>query len=198
MTPGAPFQPKREDGRSLRQVAYDFITGQMEAGSLAPGQVVKHAELAGAMEAEHPSAAYFQAVGQAAAWLQQNQHCSLVPVRGVGYRLIEGMAMVDKGRGEQRRGRRQISKAVASVESVDESTLETADQRTMVRQVQRGLMIVASVIDQQAEKISEHERDIAELKGSRLDDRARLRSTEAELAEIRDRLEAVERDRQRA
>jgi hypothetical protein len=192
MSSGEFFQSKREDGRSLSRVAFEYISAQMESGAVSPGHIFRHDELADEMETTYPSSAYFQAVNKAINMLQRKHHRSLTPVRGVGYKLVEGMAMVDKGRNHHQRGRRQISKAIATTSSIDEASLETMDQRTQMRMALRGFIMIGNIIDQQAEKLAEHEADIAELKDSRLDDRARYSATEAQMANMKRRLEALE------
>jgi hypothetical protein len=61
------------------------------------------------------------------------------------------------------------------------------------RQAERGLAIAAMVHEQQAEKDAERQRERGELKDARLDDRARLRASEQEMARLRERLDAMER-----
>jgi hypothetical protein len=182
------FQPQREDGRSLRQVTFDYLAGRIEREVLKPGQVIPHAELAAEMGATYPSSTYFQAMTGVTKLLQRRFSYSLVSVRGTGYQLIEGMAMVDKGRGEHKRGRRQMSKAVATVGAVDEGALETAEQRDVLVQVRRGMQIIAAVIDQQAEQIAEHDEEIKILKRSRESDQHRIDAVEEQIRRMSEKL----------
>lgn len=180
----AAFQPRRADGRSLAQAAFEAITAGMEAGTLTPGSIIPHDEMAGIMGTDYPSSGYFQAVGKASAMLQRHHHRSLQPVRGTGYQLIAGLALVDRGREHQGKASRSIGRAVDVVAAVDESALETREERLTVSQVRRGFAVIAAVVQQQAEILAEHDADIAELKSSRVDDRARLAALEAQLAAL--------------
>lgn len=184
----AAFQPQRADGRSLRQVAFDYLARKIELGTLKAGQVVEHADLAREMGAHYPSSTYFQAMTGVSKLLQNRFHLSLISVRGTGYQVIEGLAMVDKGRGEHRRGRRQMSKAVATVGAVDEKVLDTAEQRNMLTQVRRGMQIIAAVIDQQAEQIAEHDEEIRILKQSRETDQTRIAAVEEQIRRMSEKL----------
>ena len=75
---------------------------------------------------------------------------------------------------------------------IDESTLDSVDQKTLVRQVAKGLAATVAVLSMQAEKIAEHDEDIARLKSARLEDQSRSKATEQELSDLRRRLEAIE------
>jgi hypothetical protein len=185
-----PFQPKRDDGRSLARVALEYLVQEIESGALKPGQIIRHEVLAGEMEADYPSSSYFQAIPKVTRNLQAQFHLSLVSVRGAGYQLIEGMAMVDKSRSEHGRARKQISKAVATVEAVDEGVLATAGERDVLVQVRRGFAVIASVIDQQAEAIAQHDEEIKHLKNARVDDRSRISAIEAQIRALSEKLQS--------
>jgi hypothetical protein len=185
------FQPQRADGRSLRRVAFDYLAGQIERGTLRAGQVVQHDVLAREMGVAFPTSTYYQTMVGVTKLLQQRFSLSLVSVRGTGYQLVQGMAMVDKGRGEHRRGRNQMSKAVATVNAVDEGVLETAEQRTVLVQVRRGMQIIAAVIDQQAEQIAKHDEEIELLKESRVSDQTRIAAVEEQIRRMAEKLPAT-------
>ena len=182
------FAPKREDGRSLRQVGFDYLTDEMESGRLKSGDVIKHADLAAAMDVTYPSSSYFQTAGKVTVMLQKNFHRSLVPVRGEGYRLVEGLAQVDKGRSEIERGRRNVSKAIATVQAVDELTLGTPGERVTLTQVRQGFAVIGAVIGQQAEKLAELDDEVILLKRARMDDRERVAAIEAQVAAIAEKM----------
>jgi len=184
-----PFQPKRPDGRSISQVGFEYLTKRVETRDIHPGQIIRHQELASEMGVDYPSSTYFQALAKITRDLQRGFHLSLVSVRGVGYQLVEGMGLVDKGRAEHGRARRQISKAVATVDAVDEGSLTTADERNMVTQVRRGFAVIAGVINQQAEQLAQHDEEIRILKSARMDDRSRIAAVEEQIRRITSKVE---------
>ena len=182
------FQPRRADGRALHRVAYEFVVRSMESGYLKPGGIIQHDELAGEMEVTYPSSGYFQAVNKAITTLQQQFHRSMVPVRGTGYQLVEGLSQLDKGRSEQGRAARQMSKAVATVTNVDDAALQSDSERVTLAQVRKGFAVIAAVIGQQAERIAEHEAQLEVLQSARMDDRARIAAVEKQIERISEKL----------
>lgn len=179
------FAPKRADGRALHRVAYEYVTGLVERGELKPGEIITHERLAREMGTAYPSSAYFQAISRAVRDLQRAGHRSLVSVRGQGYQLVEGTAMIDQGRAEHGKARRQMSKAVATVQSVDEMHIATAEGRASLALVRRGFAIVAGALNQQAEQLAQHDQEINALKTSRQVDSDRLAAMEAQLRRMR-------------
>lgn len=186
MTP--PFEAARADGRSLATVAYEHIVAAMESGDLRPGGIITHAELSGAMETE-TGPAYYQAVNVAIKRLQKDHGRSLRAVRGAGYRLIAGVAMVDKADAHHERGRKQIARARTVVDSIHDADVPEMSQKQLVRAVRSGFAFLAHVMESQADQLAAHEREIEALKNRRLDDRA---ATAEELAEVRRRLAKLE------
>lgn len=185
MTDREPFTPSRADGRSLHQVAFEYVSDLIQRGELEPGGVVPHEQLAAEMGVEYPSSSYFQSVRKASDDMQLSMHRSLVSVRGEGYKLIQGVAMVDLGRRQQGRAKRQMSRALSTVESVSEAHLASADERVSLALVRRGFSIVSGVLSQQAETLAQHDEEISSLKNARQADSARLAAMEAQLRRMR-------------
>jgi hypothetical protein len=195
MAQTTPFTPSRDDGRALYRVVYDYIVSGIEAGTLRPGAIIPHSDLAAELEVDFPSSAYYQAIGRATKELQGEHHRSLVVVRGAGYQLIDGMAMVDKGRGYKAAAGRTVGKAVAVVKAVSEDDVPAERDRYTVRQVKRGMEIIASVLAQQEERLAEHDRELDMLKAARLDDRSRIRATEEDVSRILEKLREMDQQR---
>jgi hypothetical protein len=187
------FRPRRADGRSAAQVLLDHVAARVERQDLHLGDVIPHDELLAALDEDTLTSTYYQAVGAATRLLQKQHGRSLQAVRGEGYRFIAGLAQLDKARGQQDGAGRRMKSAVATVSSVDEDTLSSVDERKLVRAVARGMAAVVQILAIQAESLAEHAEDIAQLKSSRMEDTTRQRATEAELAEVRERLARLEK-----
>lgn len=179
------FTASRPDGRALHRVAAEFVAGLAQRGELPPDRIITHQRLAAEMGAVYPSSTYFQAVGKASDILQRSSHRSLVSVRGQGYQLVAGEAMVDKGRGQHGKARRQMSRALVTVRQVDEADITTAEGRVSLTLIRRGFSIIANVLSQQAEQLAEHDEEIASLKNSREVDRERLAALERQMRQLR-------------
>jgi len=182
------FQPRRADGRSVVQVLAEYIVAQVQAGQLHLGDVIPHAELLAALGEGSPSPAYYQAVSAVTRLLQRQHGRSLRAVRGEGYQFIAGMAQLDKARHQQDGALSRMKAARTTVSTIDEDELSSMDERQLVRNVARGMSAVVTVLGIQSEKLAEHEADIARLKSDRLEDSARQRATDAELAEVKAQL----------
>jgi hypothetical protein len=184
----APFQPKREDGRPQWQVVLDWITEEQHAGRLAIGGTIAHDDLLGVLGMESRNADYYQAVTRATREMEKQHGRSLRSERGHGYQLIAGMAQMEKGEGFQHQARSRMRRALAAVETVDLGQIEEMDQRTLVGKVRAGMVAIATVLDMHAAKAAEHDREIQDLKSSRVDDSARVRRLEEEMKDLRERL----------
>lgn len=186
------FQPKRQDGRSSAQVVVEYIMTRAQDGLLQMGDIISHDELLTELGEQALTSAYYQAIGTATKRLQQEHGRSLKAIRGRGYKFIAGAAQLDQGRDQQGKAGRALSRSYDTVRFIDESTLDSVDQKTLVRQVAKGLAATVAVLSMQAEKIAEHDEDIARLKSARLEDQSRSKATEQELSDLRRRLEAIE------
>lgn len=185
------FVPKRGDGRSAGQVIMEYLAGRIEDGTLKVGDVVPHSELAAEVEIDRQDSAYYQAIGAGTKLLERGYSYSLRAVRGAGYRLIEGQAMLDKGRHYGKRAHRAEKRGLAVVESIDTSSLASTE-RQLVQEVRRGMSNVVQILSMQAERLADHDDQINLLKNARLEDRARVRHTEQEITDLKERLRKLE------
>lgn len=188
----ARFTPQRPDGRARWRVAFDYIAAGLASGSLQTGSVIEHETLAREMDTEFPGSAYYMAMTRAAAELQRERQKSLLSERGVGYRIIQGTAMIDQGRGHQNKAQRSVGKAIAVANAVDENDLDTASDVSMVRGVRRGFALLGAVLAQHAEHLNEHDRQIEKLNEATNETRRHHRATDDEVADLRRRLDRLE------
>lgn len=188
----ARFTPKRADGRPVWRVAFDHITHGLDSGQLTNGSTVTHEELARVMEARFPSSNYYVAVGRATRELQRERNKTLVSERGTGYKITQGLGMVDKSRDYQDRAQRNVGNAIAVANAVDESDLSSKSEIDMVRGVRRGFALLGAVLAQHAEHLTEHDRQIERLNEATMTAKSRHRATEDEIAAMRDRLDRLE------
>lgn len=186
------FTAKRDDGRSAWRVAYDYLVTRINDRTLTPGDVVSHSELAYAMGMNSSDSAYYQAVLRASRQLEKDHGRCLVSERGTGYRLVAGRAMTDAGLTHHVKSKKQMDIAVRTVNAVRLDDLATMDERTLLGKIRVGLAMAGQVLGMQAEKLAEHDDEIAMLKSARLDDKVRAKATEEEIADIRARLRALE------
>jgi hypothetical protein len=189
----ARFAPKREDGRSVGQVIMEYLADRIADGFLKTGDVIPHSDLASEAGLDRHDSAYYQAVGAGAKLLEREHSYSLRAVRGAGYQLIEGQAMLDKGRHYGKRARRAEKRGLAVVEAIDTSSMANAE-RQLVQEVRRGMSNIVAILSMQAERLAEHDEQINMLKHARLDDRARVKHTEQEIADLKERLRKLEND----
>jgi hypothetical protein len=189
----AQFAPKRADGRSAGQVIMEYLVRRIEEGTLKVEDVIAHSELSAEVEIDRQDSAYYQAVGAGARLLEREHSYSLRAVRGAGYQLIEGQAMLDKGRRYGKRARRAERRGLAVVEAIDTSSMANAE-RQLVQEVRRGMSNIVAILSMQAERLAEHDEQINMLKHARLDDRARVKHTEQEIADLKERLRKLEND----
>lgn len=187
----ALFRPAREDGRSIGQVVADYIAERIVAGTVSAGDVVPHSELMAVLGMDDRGSAYYQAVSHGTRLLQRQCSRSLRAVRGAGYQLIEGRQMLDQGRVYQGRSRRALGRGLETVQTIDGSALVAGD-RQMVREVAKGMANIVQILSLQAERLAGHDEEINMLKAGRMEDRARVRATEHEVADIRERLRRLE------
>lgn len=186
------FTAKRDDGRSLWRVAYDYLVGRITDRTLTPGDVVSHSEMSYAMGVDSSHSAYYQAVLRASRQLEKDHGRCLVSERGEGYRLVAGRAMTDAGLVHHTKSRKQMDIAVRTVNAVRFDDLDSMDERTVLGKIRVGLAMAGAVLSMQAEKIAEHDDEIAALKSQRLDDKVRAQATEQEITDIRERLRLLE------
>jgi hypothetical protein len=189
----AQFAPKRADGRSAGQVIMEYLVRRIEEGTLKVGDVVPHSELAAEVEIDRQDSAYYQAVGAGTKLLEREYSYSLRAVRGAGYRLIEGTAMLDKSRHYGKRAHKAEKRGLAVVEAIDTSAMANTE-RQLVQEVRRGMSNIVQILSMQAERLADHDDQINLLKNARLEDRARVRHTEQEIADLKERLRKLEND----
>jgi uncharacterized protein YceH (UPF0502 family) len=67
-------------------------------------------------------------------------------------------------------------------------------ERQLVQEVRRGMSNIVAILSMQAERLAEHDEQINMLKHARLDDRARVKHTEQEIADLKERLRKLEND----
>lgn len=189
MSGRTPFQPTREDGRPYWQVIYDNIVERMDNGTLREGDIVTFEELQGMLD---PGVEWRQPTLKAGKHLRETKQRSLDSVRGVGYKLIAGMAQVDQAKRTHRKSHRTLVRASQEIATVDHRLLDV-DQSARVDQMVKGLAILAAVTKQTAERVAEHEEEIGLLKTAKMESNARLGATEDEVAELRKRLDELEK-----
>lgn len=190
----AQFAPRRPDGRSAARVVADYLGGRIDEGALSPGDTITHEELTAAAEMDRDPT-YYQAVGKAAKILEQEYGRSLRSRRGIGYTLIAGIAQLEKGRSYQDRSRRNLQRGHGVVATIDAGTLGSDDERTLVLGVQKGMANIIAILRIQAERLANHDEQINYLKRTRIEDKARVRATEDQVTELRERLDRIEREK---
>lgn len=182
-----PFEPVREDGRPYWQVIYDEIVARMAAGTLDIGSVITHDELSKMLD----GVLHYQPVIKAAEHLREHHSRNLMSVRGVGYKLVAGMEMAGQATTLQSKSQRSLVKASRVAGTVDHALLSPVESQ-QVTQLAKGLAVLAGFAKMTAIKVAEHEQEIELLKSAKADSTARHRATEADMADLRRRLDELE------
>jgi hypothetical protein len=118
-----------------------------------------------------------------------------VSARGVGYKLVAGMGQLEKSDGYVERSRRQFRQGLETVQTIDDGAISRSSDRQLVDKIRIGMIAIAGVLEMQAQRVAEHDQQLAQLMSGRMDDRARARATEEEVDRLRQRLEELENRR---
>lgn len=185
------FRPRRADGRAEWRVIFDWITEEMVAGRVKINDVIEHDDLVEVLGTDRQDSSYYSAVNRAIAELVKVHGRTLISERGKGYRLIAGVTMLKKVDKFVEKSRQEYRKGLETAQGINDNDVSIPD-RGVVDKIRIGMAAVANILSLQAEKMAEHDEEIAMLKSTRLDDRARARATEEELAELKRRMARLE------
>lgn len=186
----APFQPKRNDGRPLWRVIYDEFDGRIKCGSIDLGALIPDDELRAILtDEEQPR--YYAAVLRASEELEQNHKRTLVRDRHRGYRLEGGMEQARQARRQKRKSQRRLERGLSLSTTTDYGLL-SADERSSVDMLTRGMNLLAMHAKMTDEKLAAQETQLKELRQQVITSSSRQKATDDEIGELKRRLEAME------
>ena len=181
------FRPRRADGRALWRAGFEWICVQLELGSVRMGDVISHADFAGAIGTEALGPTYYQTIGRITHELQENHQVTLVVVRGQGYRIARGVAQMQKGIAERESSQRMLSKAAETIRTTSEEGLSPAETRRL-RSLGESFSYLTQIMGQTVDEVARHRREIAALKDQSTQSRTYQENSQEEMDEMRQML----------
>lgn len=185
------FEPIRTDGRAQWQVIYDEITERLNSHRLNVDDVITYDELQSwigkGVEFRGPTL-------KAAEALRRDHQRSLQNVRGVGYKVIAGVEHVKQTKRQKRKASKALERSHRSMLMVDRRLLDM-DQSAKLDLTLAATAALVGWAKETDSRVVQIEEDLDMVRNAQRVSTVTQRATEEEVAELKERLKALENQR---